>query len=106
MLPEMHADVARLCPEVPDEELRDFLARVGLEYLAREPVERIAAHVRLAGELNPGRPARVAVTAAAAGDWDVTVVAYDFFAEFAILCGLLSAHELDIVSGHVHTFAP
>jgi glutamate-ammonia-ligase adenylyltransferase len=102
----LHAAVAALVPDVPDEQLRDFLSRVGPEYLAREPVERIARHVRMAAELQPARPASVAIEPFADGLYDVSVVAYDFFAEFAILCGLLSAHGLDIVSGHAHTFAP
>ena len=101
----LHASVAALAPEVAPDELSDFLSRVGPEYLAREPVERIARHVRMAAELQPSRPARVAIEPATDGLFDVAVVAYDFFAEFAILCGLLSAHGLDIVSGHAHTFA-
>src|SRR5262245_35633108 len=59
----------------------------------------------MASELRPARPARVAVGAVQGGLFDVDVVAYDFFAEFAILCGLLSSHGLDIVAGHAHTFA-
>jgi glutamate-ammonia-ligase adenylyltransferase len=102
----LHAAVGALCPGVPDDELRDFLLRVGPEYLAREPVERIARHVRMAAELQPTRAARVAVEPAGDGLFDVAVVAYDFFAEFAMLCGLLTASGLDIVSGHAHTFAP
>lgn len=105
-LSRLHQAVAPLCEGIADEEIRDFLARVGPDYLAREPPERIAAHVRMAAQLTPSRPARLAVTAAGGGQFDVAIVAYDFFAEFAILCGLLSAHGLDIVSGHAHTFAP
>jgi glutamate-ammonia-ligase adenylyltransferase len=104
-LSRLHEAVAPLCPGVPDGEIRDFLARVGGAYLSREPVARVAAHVRMAAELSTARPARVDVRPAGGGFHDVDVVAYDFFAEFAILCGLLSAHGLDIVSGHAHTFA-
>jgi glutamate-ammonia-ligase adenylyltransferase len=48
----------------------------------------------------------VSVTAAPGGRLDVTVVGLDFFAEFALLCGVLAARGLDIESGHVHTSAP
>src|SRR5262249_37942302 len=37
---------------------------------------------------------------------EVTFVGLDFFAEFALLCGLLAAASLDIESGHVDTSAP
>lgn len=98
--------LAPLCAGVPDAALDDFVSRMDPDYFEREPLERVAAHVRMAAELGPARPARVALAAAGEGLHELVVVAYDFFAEFAIVCGLLAAHGLDIVSGHVHTFAP
>jgi glutamate-ammonia-ligase adenylyltransferase len=74
-------------------------------YFAEEAPEDVAVHVRMAAELGPSWPARLAVTAREDGRYDVAVVAFDYFAEFSILCGLLTAHRLSIESGHVHTFA-
>jgi glutamate-ammonia-ligase adenylyltransferase len=78
---------------------------MGPAYAARHGPEEIALHLRLAREASPARPARVSVTAASGGRFDVTVVGLDFFAEFALLCGVLAARDLDIESGHVHTSA-
>ena len=88
------------------EAIREFAARLGPAYVSRHSPDEIALHLSLAGEFNAARPARVRVVAAPAGRLDVTVVALDFFAEFALLCGVLSAAGLDIESGHVCTSLP
>ncbi len=81
------------------------MAHLDPGYFAEEAPEDVAVHVRMAAELGPSRPARLAVTTREGGRYDVAVVAFDYFAEFSILCGLLTAHRLGIESGHVHTFA-
>src|SRR5262245_35704283 len=86
--------------------LADFLSRLDADYFERESAEDIALHAGLAAGLAPGRRARLAVTAREAGCFDVAVVAFDYFAELSILCGLLASHGLDIEAGHVHTLAP
>jgi glutamate-ammonia-ligase adenylyltransferase len=88
------------------EALREFAARMGQAYAARHSAAEVALHRRLAGELQANRPARVRVAGPATGPLDVTIVGLDFFGEFALLCGVLSAAALDIVSGRVHTSAP
>ena len=103
---ELVASVARLCPEVGPEAVRDFLSRLDSEYWERESAADIASHFRLASTLGRERPARVAVVTRDGGRYDVVVVAFDYFAEFSIVCGLLAVHGLNIESGHVHTFTP
>ena len=87
------------------EGLGDFLGRLDADYFEHEAPEDVALHARLAAELGSGRRARLAVTARADGRHDVAVVAFDYFAELSILCGLLASHGLDIEAGHVHTLA-
>jgi [glutamine synthetase] adenylyltransferase / [glutamine synthetase]-adenylyl-L-tyrosine phosphorylase len=87
------------------EGLGDFLGRLDADYFEHEAPEDVALHARLAAELGPGRRARLAVTAREGGRYDVAVVAFDYFAELSILCGLLASHGLDIEAGHVHTLA-
>src|SRR3990172_11240410 len=103
---QLVASVARLCREVGPEAVRDFLSRLDSEYWERESAADIASHFRLASTLGRERPARVAVVTRDGGRYDVVVVAFDYFAEFSIVCGLLAVHGLNIESGHVHTFAP
>lgn len=35
----------------------------------------------------------------------ITIVAYDYFSEFAMICGLLSAFGLNIEEGDIYTFS-
>jgi glutamate-ammonia-ligase adenylyltransferase len=83
----------------------EFLGRLDGEYFRRVPPEDAVEHGRMAAELTPDRRARLRVTPREGGRYDLAIVAFDYFAEFAIFCGLLSAHGLDIESGHVHTSA-
>ena len=78
---------------------------MGPDYAARHSSAEIALHLALAAELGPSRPARVKVRDGPGGRLDVTIVGLDFFAEFALVCGLLAAASLDIESGHVDTSA-
>jgi [glutamine synthetase] adenylyltransferase / [glutamine synthetase]-adenylyl-L-tyrosine phosphorylase len=57
----------------------------------------------LAASLGPERRARLAVLPRDDGRYELVIVAFDYFAELSILCGLLAAHGLDIASGDVHT---
>ncbi len=102
---ELLESLARICPDVGAAEAREFLSRLDAEYWEREKPEDVAAHLRLAASLSPERPARVRVSAREGGRFDVAVVAFDYFGEFSMLCGLLAVHGLDIASGHVHTLA-
>ena len=86
--------------------LDEFVAGLDPAYFAQESPEDVAAHVRMAAELGPARPARLRVSPREGGRYDVAVVAFDYFAEFSVLCGLLAGHRLSIESGHVHTLVP
>jgi glutamate-ammonia-ligase adenylyltransferase len=84
----------------------EFLGRLDSEYYARVFPEDAARHARLAAELTSDQPARLRVEPQTEGHYEIVVVALDYFSEFAILCGLLAVHGLDILSGHVHTGTP
>ena len=45
------------------------------------------------------------ITARRDGAYDLIIVAYDYFSEFATICGLLSAFGLDIREGNIYTYA-
>jgi [glutamine synthetase] adenylyltransferase / [glutamine synthetase]-adenylyl-L-tyrosine phosphorylase len=85
--------------------LREFVARMGADYAARHSQREIELHHALAAEVSPSRPARVKIREVRGGRLEVIVVGLDFFAEFALVCGLLAAAGLDIESGHVDTSA-
>jgi glutamate-ammonia-ligase adenylyltransferase len=93
-----------LCQEIPDEILHDFVTRMDREYFRRFEPRTIAEHVRLAAKLTPDHPCEVAFAPQRDERVEVTIVAYDYFSEFATICGLLSAFGLNIEEGHIYTF--
>ena len=80
-----------LCPTVEDDVLRDFVSRMDNEYFEHFPPETIAHHVQLASRLTPEHPCELSMLDTQAGQSEISIVAYDYFSEFATICGLLSA---------------
>ena len=93
-----------MCPDVPPDILRDFVTRMDGEYFRRIPLAAIAKHVRLAAALTPDYLSECSVSELRDGHFELTVVAYDYFAVFATICGLLSAFGLNIEEGQIYTF--
>ncbi|TAJ23012.1 MAG: hypothetical protein EPO64_12210, partial [Nitrospirae bacterium] len=93
-----------LCAGVEEDIVRDFVDRMDPDYFDRFQPGDIARHIALVGRLDPDHPCQVAVTAAPEGMFDLVVVAYDYFSEFATICGLLSSYGLDIREGGIYTF--
>ena len=98
--------VAAACPEVDPAEVREFLARMDEDYRSRFSADEIAGHVRLAAGLDEDQPARLAMRARGPRTFDLVVVAFDYFSELSVLCGLIASFGLDIESGSVFTFGP
>jgi glutamate-ammonia-ligase adenylyltransferase len=96
--------VAALCPEVEDEILRDFVSRMDPEYFERFQADTIARHIQLASRLTPDHPCELSVLDKGQGQSEISVVAYDYFSEFAAICGALSAFGLNIEEGQIYTF--
>jgi len=97
--------LAPLCPDVADEVLRDFVSRMDQEYFERFQPDAIAHHIQLTSRLTPDHPCELSVLDKRAGQSEISVVAYDYFSEFATICGLLSAFGLNIEEGRIYTFA-
>ncbi|HKY73034.1 MAG TPA: hypothetical protein VJL88_14030 [Nitrospira sp.] len=97
-------DLTPLCPDVPPDVLRDFVTRMDGEYLRRLSLPTIAQHVRLAATLTPDHLCECSLSELPDERFELTVVAYDYFAEFATICGLLSAFGLNIEEGQIYTF--
>ncbi len=94
-----------LCPDVEDEIVRDFVLRMDGDYFDRFKPDEIASHIHLAARLDLDHPCQVAISERPDGLLDIVIVAYDYFSEFATVCGLLSAFGLDIRDGNIYTFA-
>ena len=96
--------VRPLCPDVAPEILHDFFSRMDPEYFRRFEPPTIAAHIRSTVQLTPERPCAIAFAKLHDTRFEVTIVAYDYFSEFATICGLLSAFGLNIEEGDIYTF--
>ncbi|MBM4122547.1 MAG: hypothetical protein FJ249_08145 [Nitrospira sp.] len=92
-----------LCKGMDEDIVRDFVVRMDPEYFGRFQPSEITGHIGLAARLHPDQPCSVSITEAPDGQLDVTVVAYDYFSEFATICGLLSSFGLDIREGEIYT---
>ncbi|RPH77960.1 MAG: hypothetical protein EHM80_11405, partial [Nitrospiraceae bacterium] len=96
--------LASLCPDVDDEVVQDFVSRMDPEYFARFQPDTIAHHIQLANQLTPDHPCELSVLDKRAGRSEISIVAYDYFSEFAAICGVLSAFGLNIEEGRIYTF--
>jgi len=106
--PRSHESIIKtltsLCPDVDDEVLRDFVSRMDPEYFVRFQPTAIAHHIQLASRLTPDHPCELSVLDKRAGRSEISIVAYDYFSEFAAICGVLSAFGLNIEEGQIYTF--
>ncbi|HEU4683172.1 MAG TPA: hypothetical protein VFS39_01540 [Nitrospira sp.] len=96
--------VAPYCKDLPADVMEDFIRRMDPEYFRRLEPATIARHISLAATLTPDHPCEVLVEEQRANRFLLTIVAYDYFAEFAMICGLLSALGLNIEEGQIYTF--
>jgi [glutamine synthetase] adenylyltransferase / [glutamine synthetase]-adenylyl-L-tyrosine phosphorylase len=97
--------VGPLCHNVPPDILQDFISRMDQEYFRRMTPETIARHIHLAATLTPDHLCELSVIELRQDHFELTIVAYDYFAEFATICGMLSAFELNIEEGQIYTSA-
>ena len=97
--------LAPLCPGIDRDILQDFVTRMDSDYFSAFPPKTLAAHVKQAATLTPDHPCDVSIAETAGGHFVITIVAYDYFSEFATICGLLSAFGLNIEEGRIFTSA-
>ena len=91
-------------PFNPQSEIARHLARLSPSYAATFSRAEIAFHAELAARLNDRNPVELAAEHIEEGYWRVTIVAHDYLGELSLICGLLFAHGLSIVDGHVYTY--
>ena len=98
-------ELEKLYPRIDPTIIKDFLDRMDPDYFSQFPTRTVAEHVALANTLTPEDPCTLHVQPATdAGRYRLTIVAYDYFAEFAIICGVLSAYGFDIREALVFTY--
>ncbi|HNA85998.1 MAG TPA: hypothetical protein PLB04_10560, partial [Nitrospira sp.] len=99
------ATLAPLCPGIETDILQDFTSRMDADYFAAFSPKLLAEHLSLAALLTPDHPCEVRFAKLDRKRLTITIVAYDYFSEFATICGLLSAFGLNIEEGRIFTSA-
>ena len=98
-------ELETLSPGIDPAVIKDFLDRMDPDYFLEFSTRTVAEHVTLAGTLTLEDPCALLVQPAnEANQYRLTIVAYDYFAEFATICGLLSAYGFDIRDAFVFTY--
>ncbi len=97
--------VESLCPDIDERTREDFFSRMDPEYFSLYPPEEIVVHLRMSSHLDHEHPVQLRVTPREKRIFEIVVVAFDYFSEFSILCGLMASFGLDIHSGNIYTFS-
>ena len=84
------------CPHLRPALIRDFVLQMDPEYFESFPSTDIIQHLELANQLTFDQPCAVLIHAISSQQYQLTLVAYDYFSEFATFCGVLSSFGLDI----------
>ncbi len=100
----LRKSIASQCNGVAEDILNDFFERMDPDYFANFEPEAIARHIGLASALSLDNPSELSCVPLKEHRFELTVVAYDYFSEFAAICGLLSAFGLNIEEGRIYTF--
>ncbi|MFQ5580130.1 MAG: hypothetical protein ACE5FZ_05910 [Nitrospiria bacterium] len=85
--------------------IHDFLSKMDRDYLSLYKPSEIAEHLQMSCRIKREHPLAISVKSLDEGRFRITLVAFDYFSGFSILCGLLSSFGLDIASGEVHTYS-
>lgn len=98
-------ELEKLSPQIDPAAIKDFLDRMDPDYFLEFSIQTVSEHVTLANTLTLEDPCALLVQPAnGANRYRLTIVAYDYFAEFATICGLLSAYGFDIREALVFTY--
>jgi len=103
--PADRTTLRQACPDVDESTLDDFLTRLDPEYFQHFEPGQICRHMRMAQSLTEQRPFALEVRRDDPQRMGIAVVAFDYFAEFSVLCGLVASFGLDILSGYSYTFS-
>ncbi|GJL55684.1 MAG: hypothetical protein NPIRA02_28160 [Nitrospirales bacterium] len=73
------------------------------EYFEQFSRDVITEHLSLVGTLSPEHPCAITIQKYPKHLYEITIIAYDYYSEFAMLCGLLSSVGLDIRHALIYT---
>jgi glutamate-ammonia-ligase adenylyltransferase len=83
--------------------IRDFVLQMDPDYFESFSSAAIGHHLELANHLTFDQPCAMQIQALPSSQYQLTLVAYDYFSEFATFCGVLSSFGLDIREATIFT---
>ncbi len=86
--------------------VQKHIARLAPAYVSTFSEQDIARHAALAERLTPQNLAEVEAIPLPDGNWQVTIVGFDYLGELSIICGLFFVHGFNIHAGDVFTYRP
>lgn len=99
------AKLQKLSPGIDPSVIQDFLDRMDPDYFSQFSLSTVAKHLQLANSLTLDRPCALTLQPEKGkSEFQLTLVAYDYFSEFATICGLLSGYGLDIREAFIFTY--
>ncbi len=91
-------------PDIPGELLKDHFLRLDSEYFLRFDEEGIHHHIKMIEKLNRENLVEISESMTASREWDICIVAFDYYYEFSKIAGLISANYLKIIKGESFTY--
>ena len=91
------------CPDLRPALIRDFVRQMDPDYFDSFPAAAILEHLALANRLTFERPCAISIRTLPTRQYQLTLVGYDYFSEFAMFCGVLSSFGLDIREATIFT---
>ena len=91
------------CPHLRPALIKDFVLHMDPDYFDSFSSPAIMQHLELANRLTFDQPCAVHIQPLPSHQYQLTLVAYDYFSEFATFCGILSSFGLDIREATIFT---
>jgi len=98
-------EIKRYGPDPSDEALQRLISHMDADDLSCCSPAEVLGHLNMSLALRPASPVKLQITRRDAEHFQIVIVAYDYFSEFALLCGLFSAFGLNIEAGNVQTLS-
>jgi len=96
-------ELQHACPQLHPLNIEDFVHRMDPEYFKQFSPDIVTEHLSLVGTLTPEQPCAITIKKYPKHLYQLTIIAYDYYSEFAMLCGLLSSVGLDIRNAIIYT---
>ena len=83
--------------------LQDFFSQMDPDYFEQFPLDVIQQHLELTTQLTLETPCSLIIHTLSSSQYQLHLVAYDYFSEFATFCGVLASFGLDIREASIFT---